>query len=156
MLATISLPTFLQVGSPCPEAGRSPASRRSQDDLDRGEDIGRAILTLGTFGEYAYGEAHRKSLAQRRSRSRDDRGPRGPRGPAGHSGHRGAPGPQGAPGPVGPPVQGSDVLEIVERQIDDIHRDLDAQMKRIARIQQQVDELRVAIRRVMPGNELSG
>jgi hypothetical protein len=107
------------------------------------------------LGEYAYREAFRKSLAQRRSRSGDHRGPRGPRGPAGHSGHRGAPGPQGVPGPIGPPVKGSDVLEIVERQIDDIHRDLDAQMKRIAHIQQQVDELRVAIRRVLPGNELS-
>jgi hypothetical protein len=42
------------------------------------------------------------------------------------------------------------VLEIVERQIDDIHRDLDAQMKRIAQIQQQVDDLRIAIRRVLP------
>ena len=47
------------------------------------------------------------------------------------------------------------MLEIVERQIDDIHRDLDAQMKRIAQIQQQVDELRIAIRRVLPGNQLS-
>jgi prefoldin subunit 5 len=47
------------------------------------------------------------------------------------------------------------VLEIVERQIDDIHRDLDAQMKRIAQIQQQMDELRAAIRRVLPSNQLS-
>jgi hypothetical protein len=57
------------------------------------------------------------------------------------------------PGPVGPPVKGSDVLEIVEKQIDDIHRDLDTQMKRIAQIQQQVDELRAAIRRVLPSHE---
>ena len=96
-----------------------------------------------------------ENLWHREEVVRDDRGPRGPRGPAGQSGHKGVPGPQGAPGPAGPPVTGSDVLEIVERQIDDIHRDLDAQMKRIAQIQQQVDELRIAIRRVLPGNELS-
>jgi prefoldin subunit 5 len=52
-------------------------------------------------------------------------------------------------GPVGPPVKGSEVLEIVEKQIDDIHRDLDVQMKRIAQIQQQMDELRETVRRVL-------
>jgi hypothetical protein len=48
---------------------------------------------------------------------------------------------------------GSDLLEIVEKQIDDIHRDLDVQMKRIAQIQQQMDELRAAVRRVLPSAE---
>jgi len=41
------------------------------------------------------------------------------------------------------------VLEIVEKQIDDIHRDLDVQMKRIAQIQQQMDELRAMVRGVL-------
>jgi hypothetical protein len=66
------------------------------------------------------------------------------------------------PGPVGPPVKGSDalgivgsdVLEIVEKQIDDIHRDLDVQMKRIAQIQQQMDELRAMVRRVLSSHEI--
>jgi prefoldin subunit 5 len=57
-------------------------------------------------------------------------------------------------GPIGPPVKGSEVLgsevlEIVEKQIDDLHRDLDVQMKRIAQIQQQMDELRETVRRVL-------
>jgi hypothetical protein len=67
------------------------------------------------------------------------------------------------PGPVGPPVKGSDaldmvgsdLLEIVEKQIDDIHRDLDVQMKRIAQIQQQMDELRDMVRRVLSSSEMS-
>jgi prefoldin subunit 5 len=59
------------------------------------------------------------------------------------------------PGPVGPPEKGSDVLEIVEKQIDDIHRDLDVQMRRISQIQQQIDELRALVRRVLSSNEIS-
>jgi hypothetical protein len=59
------------------------------------------------------------------------------------------------PGPVGPPVKGSDVLEIVEKQIDDIHRDLDLQLNRIAQIQQQMDDLRALVRRVLSGHETS-
>ena len=96
-------------------------------------------------------------MAQRKNRARDNRGPRGPRGPAGqvgHSGHKGARGPQGVPGPAGPPVKGTDVLDIVEKQIDDIHRDLDIQMKRIAQIQQQMDELRAMVRRLPSSNEV--
>jgi hypothetical protein len=65
------------------------------------------------------------------------------------------------PGPAGPPVKGSDalgivgsdVLEIVEHQIDDLHRYLDLHMKRIAQIQAQMDELRAAVRRAVPSNE---
>jgi hypothetical protein len=59
------------------------------------------------------------------------------------------------PGPGGPPVKGTDVLDIVEQQIDDIHRDLDIQMKRIAHMQQQMDELRAMVRRVMSRSEVS-
>jgi hypothetical protein len=59
------------------------------------------------------------------------------------------------PGPAGPPVKGNDVLEIVEKQIDDIHRDLEVQMKRIAQIQLQMDELRAMVRRILFSNELS-
>jgi hypothetical protein len=58
-------------------------------------------------------------------------------------------------GPVGSPVTGSEILEIVEKQIDDLHRDLDVQMKRIAQIQQQMDELRETVRRVVSSNNPS-
>src|SRR5260370_1102023 len=99
-----------------------------------------------------------RTVAQSKGRSGGSRGPRGPRGPAGdrgHSGHRGARGPQGEPGPEGSSVRGSDVLEIVERQIDDIHRDLNVQMRRIAQIQQQMDELRAMVRRMLATDEIS-
>jgi flagellar biosynthesis chaperone FliJ len=52
-------------------------------------------------------------------------------------------------GPVGSPVTGNEILEIVERQIDDLHRELDVQMKRVAQIQQQMDELRETVRRLV-------
>jgi hypothetical protein len=54
---------------------------------------------------------------------------------------------------MGPPDKGSDVLDIVEKQIDDIHRYLNLQMKRVAQIQQQMDDLRAAVRRVLPSTE---
>jgi hypothetical protein len=41
------------------------------------------------------------------------------------------------------------VLEIVEKQIDDIHQKLEVQVKRTAQIQQQVDELRATVRRLV-------
>ena len=83
-------------------------------------------------------------------------GKRGPRGPAGPRGRPGLKGPRGAIGPEGPAghaassAKGSDVLEIVETQIDEIHHELDAQMKRLAQMQQQVDELRATVRRLLP------
>jgi hypothetical protein len=45
------------------------------------------------------------------------------------------------------------VLDIVEHQIDDLHRYLDLQMKRLAQIQQQMDELRAALRYAWPSKE---
>ena len=46
------------------------------------------------------------------------------------------------------------MLEIVERQIDDIHRDLDVQMRRIAQIQNQMDELRAMLHRMLSSDEI--
>jgi hypothetical protein len=74
----------------------------------------------------------------------------GPRGRRGATGPKGARGPQGTPGLVGPTGDAGDVLEIVEKQIDDIHRELAAQMKRIAQLQHQLDELRATVRRAIP------
>src|SRR6266851_2712030 len=116
----------------------------------------RSFIRVGTFG-ICLSSSYR-TVVQSKGRSPGSRGPRGPRGPAGdrgHSGHRGARGPQGEPGPAGPSVKGSDVLEIVERQIDDIHRDLDVQMRRIAQIQNQMDELRAMLHRVLSSDEVS-
>jgi hypothetical protein len=81
------------------------------------------------------------------------RGLRGLAGPRGHPGRRGARGAIGPEGPAGRserPAQAGDLLEIVERQIDDIHRELDVQLNRIAQIQEQVDDLRATVRRLLP------
>jgi hypothetical protein len=45
------------------------------------------------------------------------------------------------------------VLEIVEKQIDVIHRELDMQLKRIAQIQQRLDELHATVRRMLISDE---
>jgi hypothetical protein len=45
------------------------------------------------------------------------------------------------------------VLDTVEHQIGGLHRYLDLQMKRLAQIQQQMDELRAALRRAWPSKE---
>lgn len=72
-----------------------------------------------------------------------DRGPEGARGPTGPVGRRGK---LGAPGHAGPkgltgPQQKDAVLDVVMRHFDDVYLQLDIQMKRIAQIQQQVDQL---------------
>jgi polyhydroxyalkanoate synthesis regulator phasin len=41
-----------------------------------------------------------------------------------------------------------EVLGVVEGQIENIHQELDAQMKRIAQLQREVDELRKAIQQL--------
>jgi hypothetical protein len=81
---------------------------------------------------------------------RGPRGPAGPRGRLGLKGARGIAGPAGPAGHVGPSAKGSDVLEIVQQQIDDIYVELDVQMKRLAQVQEQMDELRATVRRLLP------
>ena len=85
-----------------------------------------------------------------RTSKRGPRGPAGLRGRAGLKGARGAIGPAGPAGQAGAPAKGTDVLEIVEKQIEDIHQELDAQNQRIAQIQRQMDEFRAMVRRLLP------
>jgi hypothetical protein len=42
-----------------------------------------------------------------------------------------------------------EILTVVEGQIEDIYRELDVQMKRIAQLQMQVDEVRGQIRKLV-------
>jgi hypothetical protein len=92
-------------------------------------------------------------------------GPQGPPGSAGSagkqgrigkSGRAGATGRSGARGPVG--AKGSDspggksrrrLLVSVDRHIENIYGELTAQMQRMGKLQQQVDELRAKIRQVL-------
>jgi len=102
------------------------------------------------------------------------KGARGPRGPKGARGARGARGPEGARGATGPigrrgkigkpgsegpvGVQGSnqrnDILEKMEMHFDDVYRQLDVQMKRMAQIQADLDLLSAAVRK-LESNETS-
>jgi hypothetical protein len=84
-------------------------------------------------------------------------GPPGPAGKAGEGGHAGATGETGARGPKG--ARGATtrardgkgrrrLLASVERHIENIYGELTVQMRRLAKLQAQVDELRAKIRRV--------
>ena len=98
------------------------------------------------------------------------RGPRGipgPAGPSGEPGRVGATGPQGlrgergargAPGDTGtePRTDPMQVLALVEGQIEDIYRELDGQLKRMAQLQLQVDEMRATIRQLVGAHSLPG
>jgi peptidoglycan hydrolase CwlO-like protein len=47
-----------------------------------------------------------------------------------------------------------EILALVEGQVDDIYKELDAQMKRMAQLQAQIDEVRATIRKIT-GNSKS-
>jgi hypothetical protein len=72
--------------------------------------------------------------------SRGLKGPRGYTGPIGLRGRVGKPGTKGPDGVVGP-IRKDDVLEIVMTHFDDVYAQMEIQMKRMADIQRQVDEL---------------
>jgi hypothetical protein len=85
------------------------------------------------------------------------RGPAGPpgksgaageRGPMGRAGRAGAPGAKGAPFGVSG-KQRKRFVAAVDRHIENIYTELSVQMKRIARVQAQVDELRDKIRQAL-------
>jgi hypothetical protein len=84
-------------------------------------------------------------------------GPPGPRGPTGPQGRRGDPGPRGergvrgADGHVGEDGSSTDraaLLTEVNGHFEDIYRELDVQMRRMAQIQQQVDDLRAKVKKL--------
>ena len=82
--------------------------------------------------------------------ARGPRGPKGARGPTGPIGRRGKIGKAGRVGPVGVqgPNQRNDILEKMEIHFDDVYRQLDVQMKRMAQIQADLDILSAAVRKL--------
>jgi hypothetical protein len=78
-------------------------------------------------------------------------GPTGKTGIRGARGVTGARGTTGKTGPAGAMTRDDrmDILAVVEGQIEDIYRELDVQMKRMAQLQLQVDEVRLRIRQLM-------
>ena len=79
---------------------------------------------------------------------RGARGPVGARGPTGQLGRRGPVGKPGRRGPVGVqgPQQQNEALEIMEKHLDDVYRQLEVQMKRMAQIQAELDILGATVR----------
>ncbi len=81
------------------------------------------------------------------------RGPRGKRGVPGAPGKTGIAGPQGARGATGKtgpagkrsPSDRRDVLNLVHGQITEVSRELQAQMKRLASLKGELDELRTNV-----------
>ena len=69
----------------------------------------------------------------------------GKTGPTGERGATGAPGELSSAGRV-------ELLSVVEGQIEDIHRELDVQMTRMAQLRLQVDDLRVKFRKLTGDN----
>lgn len=65
------------------------------------------------------------------------------------TGDRGAKGAQGRSRAAQPSDESRmEVLGVVEGQIENIHQELDAQMKRITQLQREVDELRKAMQQL--------
>jgi hypothetical protein len=80
-------------------------------------------------------------------------GPPGPAGPKGDIGETGPTGPRGAPGKLGEAEvltkYGSmEVLTLVEKQIEDIYKELEVQTRRMGQLQAQMDDVRAKIRQL--------
>jgi nicotinamide mononucleotide (NMN) deamidase PncC len=88
-------------------------------------------------------------------------GPAGKQGAVGAKGSTGARGPTGATGAVGPtgstrqkrPDTHLNALAVVHDQIDHIHQELNVQMKRMAQLQAEVDEVRTTLERLISGSD---
>jgi hypothetical protein len=81
-----------------------------------------------------------------RQRTKGATGPRGSKGARGLTGEKGRRGDSGKAGPTGlrgfrGPLHQDDVLEKVVSHFDDVYQQLDGHLKRIARMQHQLDEL---------------
>ena len=74
------------------------------------------------------------------------RGLRGAIGPRGAAGARGPTGLSGAPGIAGDDLN---ALAAVHDQIDHIHHELDVQLKRMAQLQIEIDEVRNTVKRLL-------
>jgi hypothetical protein len=80
-------------------------------------------------------------------------GPRGPRGPAGQAGPQGPVGERGHRGPAGTAALSAGIAPAlafvaVEEQIDAIKHELDVQLRRMAQIQEQLNQLRAIVRQL--------
>ena len=82
----------------------------------------------------------RRDVEKRKVRARKPIGMLGTRGKTGTPGTKGPKGPK-------PPLQ-KHVLDIIVTQFEDVYRELNDHLRRIAKIQQQVNELFTTVRRL--------
>ena len=80
-------------------------------------------------------------------------GPRGPRGPAGQMGPQGPAGERGHRGSAGTAILSAGTAPALaflafDEQIDAIKHELDVQLRRMAQLQEQLDQLRAIVRQV--------
>jgi hypothetical protein len=81
-------------------------------------------------------------------------GARGKSGATGATGATGADGARGAAGSLTPDERRKE-FTVVHDQIEHIYHELDVQMKRMAQLQAEVDEVRAALRRLIVDSTLS-
>jgi hypothetical protein len=124
-------------------------------DIGRDNESTLTTLILNNSGDQDWHDV--RTMVN--GKARGNRGIPGPPGPAGPKGETGATGERGATGPrgeAGNRGSGSgstspstlQLLNEIERTIEDIYKELDTQMKRMSQIQQQLDELRAKIRQL--------
>jgi hypothetical protein len=96
--------------------------------------------------------SERRKGPHRNQGPRGRRGPKGPRGETGPIGRRGKIGKPGSKGPKGltGPLHKDNVLEMVMTHFDDVYQQLNIQMKRMAQIQAQVDQLIATAKKAPP------
>jgi hypothetical protein len=80
----------------------------------------------------------------------------GARGKTGAAGKKGATGARGTVGSTGSTAtltkaDRMEMLSVIEGQIDDIHQELNIQMKQMAQMQAQLDDVRATVRRIIGG-----
>jgi hypothetical protein len=92
-------------------------------------------------------------MATKSEGKRGLRGPVGPAGPSGSQGQRGARGLPGKRGPrglhaLGPDVDTKTLVKALNAELEGVYRELTTQIRRMTAFQQQLDEVRGAIRRL--------
>jgi hypothetical protein len=88
-------------------------------------------------------------------------GPRGEQGRIGQTGKSGVSGPRGARGLIGqtgpndtlPAAGRKEMMAHVQGQIEEVHRELTHQMKRMDSLRSEIDELRINVARLRDGSK---
>lgn len=83
------------------------------------------------------------------NRVRNARNEKAARGPKGATGDRGPSGPAGPPGPAGSRMKPAEVLALVEDQFHEIRKQLEINLRRMAQIQVQLDQIHGLVKQLV-------